>query len=122
MALLEAPIDALSLTAIEHMRADTLYAGTGCDMGPGTLDALRTILARLRKVAGMLVVVVATDASTAEDRYAAQHAALAADAAVSFERLRPPEAQDRNDVLVRGGHEAGTRLSQVGVQLPAGEY
>ena len=28
------------------------------------------------------------------------HSALAADAAVRFERLRPPEGQDWNDVLV----------------------
>ena len=67
-------------------------------MGPGTLDALRTILTRLRQVAGVLV--SATDANAVGDRYADRHAALAADAAVRFERLRPPEGQDWNDVLV----------------------
>ena len=109
VAVLEAPIDALSLAAIEHMRADTLYFATGGGMGPGTLDALRTTLTRLRQVAGVLV--SAADANAAGDRYAGRHAALAADAAVRFERLRPPEGQDWNDVLVeRRGHEARTRL------------
>jgi hypothetical protein len=97
-AVLEAPIDALSLAAIEHMRADTLYVATGGGMGPGTLDALRTTLTRLRRVAGVLV--SAADANAAGDRYADRHAALAADAAIRFERLRPPEGQDWNDVLV----------------------
>ena len=97
-AVLEAPIDALSLAAIEHMRADTLYVATGGGMGPGTLDALRTTLTRLHQVAGVLV--SAADANAAGDRYAERHSALAADAAVRFERLRPPEGQDWNDVLV----------------------
>ena len=97
-AVLEAPIDALSLAAIEHMRADTLYVATGGGMGPGTLDALRTTLAGLHRVTGVLV--SAADANVAGDRYAERHAALAADLAVKFERLRPPQGQDWNDVLV----------------------
>ena len=98
IAVLEAPIDALSLAAIERVRSDTLYVSTGGGMGPGTLDALQTALARLRAVDGVLV--SAADANTAGDRYAARHAALAAAADVAFERLRPPDGQDWNDVLV----------------------
>ena len=97
-AVLEAPIDALSLAAIEHMRPDTLYVATGGGMGPGTLDALRGALTSLRDVAGVLV--SAADANVAGDRYAERHAALAAEMAVTFERLRPPQGQDWNDVLV----------------------
>ncbi len=67
-------------------------------MGPGTLDALRSTLTHLRQVTGVLV--GAADANAPGDRYVARHAALAADAAVPFERLRPPEGQDWNDVLV----------------------
>ena len=99
-AVLEAPIDALSLAAIEHMRADTLYVATGGGMGPGTLDALHTILAGLHRVTGVLV--SAADANVAGDRYADRDAALAAGLAVRFERLRPPQGQDWNDVLVAG--------------------
>jgi hypothetical protein len=97
-AVLEGPIDALSLAAIEHMRAGTLYGATGGGMGPGTVDGLRAILARLRQVAGVLV--SAADANAAGDRYAERHAVLAAEVAVRFERLRPPEGRDWNDVLV----------------------
>jgi hypothetical protein len=97
-AVLEAPIDALSLAAIEHMRADTLYVATGGGMGPGTLDTLRAILTGLHGVSGVLV--SAADANVAGDRYADRHAALASELAVSFERLRPPQGQDWNDVLV----------------------
>ena len=35
-----ASIDALSVAAIENVRADTLYAATGGGMGPGTIAAL----------------------------------------------------------------------------------
>jgi hypothetical protein len=99
VAVLEAPIDALSLAAIEHIRGDTLYVSTGGGMGPGTLDALRTTLAYLHTVDGVMV--SATDANTAGDRYAARHAELAAAAGVTFERSRPPEGSDWNNVLVQ---------------------
>ena len=103
LAVLEAPIDALSLAAIEQRRADTLYVATGGGMGPGTLEALQTILTRVAPSGGVLV--SATDANRAGDRYAERHAALASEAGVQFERLRPPEGHDWNDVLVqeRGG-------------------
>ena len=48
LAVLEAPVDALSLAAIEQRRADTLYVATGGGMGPGTMEALQAILTRLR--------------------------------------------------------------------------
>ncbi|MEA2769302.1 MAG: hypothetical protein QOD93_2264, partial [Acetobacteraceae bacterium] len=99
VVVLEAPIDALSLAAIERVRADTLYVATGGGMGPGTLEALRMTLTRLHEVAGLLV--SATDANVVGDRYAERHAALATEAAVAFERLRPPEGQDWNDILVQ---------------------
>jgi hypothetical protein len=99
LTVLEAAIDALSLAAIEHMREDTLYVATGGSIGPGTLDALQVLLRRLRDMAGTMV--SATDANCAGDRYAARHAALAAEAGVAFARLRPPEGCDWNDVLVQ---------------------
>ncbi len=34
LAVLEAPIDALSLAAIENVRRDTIYVATGGGMGP----------------------------------------------------------------------------------------
>ena len=92
-------LGALSLTALEGMRADTLYVATGGGMGPGTVAAIEALLPRLREAGGVLA--SGTDANAAGDRYAERHAALAAEAGVAFERARPPEDQDWNDVLVR---------------------
>jgi hypothetical protein len=98
VAITEGPIDALSLAALEGSRGDTLYVATGGGMGPGTLGALQAMLARLATIPNAFIV-SATDANAAGDRYAERHAELAADAGVRFERLRPPEGLDFNDVL-----------------------
>ena len=98
MAVLEAPIDALSLVTIEDMRCDTIYVATGGGMGPGTIDALQAMLKRL-PTGGVLV--SAADANRVGDRYAERHAELAHAAGAGFERLRPPEGEDWNDVLVK---------------------
>jgi Toprim-like/Protein of unknown function (DUF3991) len=98
VAITEGPIDALSLAALEGSRRDTLYVATGGGMGPATLGALQAVLARLAAIPDTLVA-SATDANAAGDRYAERHAELAADAGVCFERLRPPEGLDFNDVL-----------------------
>ena len=104
LAALEAPIDALSLAALERERNDTLYGATGGGMGPGTLAALREEIARLAAIDSLLV--IGTDANTAGDRYAGQLGQLAAEGNLRCERKRPPEGQDWNDVLKgkgRGG-------------------
>ncbi len=88
MALTEAPIDALSLAAIEGIRPDTLYAAAWGGMGPGTERAIEDMLARIASVPDA-VLVSATDANAAGDRYAARHAELAAATGVAFRRLRP---------------------------------
>ena len=44
LVLAEAAIDALSVAAIESLRADTLYAASGGGMGPGTIAALEALL------------------------------------------------------------------------------
>jgi hypothetical protein len=99
LAILEAPIDALSLAALEQVRTDTLYVATGGGMGPGTLDALQAVQPRLRAVGGVMV--SAADANGPGDRYATRHAELAKAGEVTFERLRPPEGLDWNDVLTQ---------------------
>lgn len=97
--LAEAPIDALSLAALEAVRADTLYAATGGGMGPKTIQTIETIVARLAQIPGALFC-SATDANRAGDRYAENHRDIAAGAGVAFERLRPPiEDGDWNDIL-----------------------
>ena len=47
LAVTEAPIDALSLAALEGPRAGTLYLATAGGMGPGTVTALQVLLAGL---------------------------------------------------------------------------
>jgi hypothetical protein len=104
LAVAEAPIDALSLAALENIRSDTLYAATGGGMGPKTIDALERLLTPMaalpRDQGAETVFCSATDANPAGERYAARHHELAVRASIPFERLRPPVAGgDWNDVL-----------------------
>ena len=101
LAIAEAPIDALSLAVLEECRPHTLYVGTGGGMGPGTIEALQAIIAGLAGNPDALVA-SATDANVAGDRYARYHAEFADAARVRFERLRPPDNLDWNDVLKTG--------------------
>ena len=101
LAAVEAPIDALSLAGLEGIRPDTLYLATGGGMGPGTEQALANALAAVAGVPGG-VLVSATDANVAGDRYATRHAVLATCAGVAFERLRPTIGVDWNDTLQKG--------------------
>ena len=97
LVIAEAPIDALSIAAIEQLRSDTLYVATGGGMGLGTLSALEAICADLGSRPGA-VVESAADANQPGDRYADRHAETAAAAGLSFRRLRPSEGLDWNDV------------------------
>ena len=100
LVITEAPIDTLSVAAIEGIRADTLYAATGGGMGPGTLQAIESLLGQMAEWPDALLA-GATDANRAGERYAARHADLAAAAGIAFERLAPPTGTDWNDVLVQ---------------------
>jgi hypothetical protein len=103
LVLTEAPIDALSLAAIEALRKDTLYAATGGGMGPPTIAAITRIVAEIAATPGAIFC-SATDADPPGDRYAAIHAAFAQAAATPFRRLRPPmEGADWNKLLQTKG-------------------
>jgi len=100
LAVSEAPIDALSLAALEGVRADTLYLATTGGMGPLTLACLDALL---RDVAGQpeAVLVAATDTDEAGERHSRRLAERAEAAGVRWERLAPPDGQnDWNDLLV----------------------
>jgi hypothetical protein len=94
----EAPIDALSIAAIEQAPADTLYVATGGGMGPATIAALHSLLSRLASSPEALLA-IATDANHVGDRYAEQLAGLAQQAGVETSRLRPPDGLDWNEVI-----------------------
>jgi hypothetical protein len=101
LIIAEAPIDALSIAAIEGKAADSLYVATGGGMGPGTLTALEALCAGLGQHSDAIVE-SAADANRAGDRYAERHAEIARTAGVAFRRLRPPDDLDWNDVLKQG--------------------
>ena len=96
----EAPIDVLSLAAIEGSRAESLYVATAGGMGPETIRALELQLHDLALLPGA-VLVAATDADRAGDSYADRLKAMAETAGVHFERLRPTE-KDWNEALKQG--------------------
>jgi hypothetical protein len=101
LAVCEAPIDALSLAALEGLRTDTLYLATTGGMGPLTLACLDALL---RDLAGQpeAVLVAASDADQAGQHHAQRLAERAQAAGVRWERLVPPGGQnDWNDVCKR---------------------
>jgi hypothetical protein len=100
LVIAEAPIDALSLAVLEECRPHTLYVARRRH-GSGTIEALQAIIAGLAGNPDALVA-SATDANVAGDRYARYHAEFADAARVRFERLRPPDNLDWNDVLKTG--------------------
>jgi len=105
LAVCEAPIDALSLAALEGLRADTLYLATTGGMGPQTLACLDALL---RDLAGQPegVLVAATDADQAGERYAQRLAERAQAAGVRWERLVPPSGQNDWNDQVKLGRDA----------------
>jgi hypothetical protein len=120
LAVCEAPIDALSLAALEGLRPDTLYASTSGGMGPQTLACLRALLQGLAAHAhGVLV--AAIDADRQGGRYADQLAAMAAEAGVRSERLLPPNGHnDWNDALVAARQARRTGAVPGAAQAGAG--
>ena len=102
LVLAEAAIDALSLASLESRRAGTLYAATGGGMGPGTIAALKLLLATMSQLP-RATLFSAADANAPGDRFADRHRALAEAHRVAFVRLRPPlEGGDWNDALCAG--------------------
>jgi len=102
VAVCEAPIDALSLAALEGVRADTLYVATSGDRGPHTLAGLDALLQGLADQPES-VLVAATDADATGEHYAAHLATMAQAAGVRSERLAPSDGQkDWNDALKQG--------------------
>jgi hypothetical protein len=102
LVVAEAPIDAMSVAAIEHLRADTLYVATAGGMGPGTITALeRQMWVLAMEEHGE--VVVATDADSAGNAYADRLTDMAQTFDLRSSRLLPTGgANDWNDVLKQG--------------------
>ena len=107
LCVTEAPIEAMSLAALEgpraeELRADTLYLGVAGGIGPETITALQQLLGEL-SADPAAVLVAATNNDAAGERYAEQLAEMAANAGVGSARLLPPGGEnDFNDVLRKG--------------------
>ncbi|MBS5905234.1 MAG: DUF3991 and TOPRIM domain-containing protein [Acetobacteraceae bacterium] len=102
LAVAEAPIDALSLAAVERLRGDTLYVATSGGIGPGTVRALDLLLAAMAALPDARLA-IATDGDPPGERYAALLAERAAAAGVRSERCLPPHGlNDWNDALRQG--------------------
>lgn len=105
LAITEAPIDALSLAAIEIGRADTLYVATTGGIGPGTADALRAAMADMVSIGGTID--IATDNDKAGHKHAATLSDLASVVGATPTRLLPfGERKDWNEILKLGEAES----------------
>jgi hypothetical protein len=99
LAIHEAPIDALSMAAIEKLREDTLYVATGGGMGPDTVAELLQLFAELA-AQPVAVVIIATDNDGPGERHAKRLVALVEPTNLPWERALPPvNAKDWNCFL-----------------------
>jgi hypothetical protein len=108
LCVTEAAIDAMSLAALEGLRADTLYLSTGGGWSPATDAAIRLVAERSEAR-----LVAATDNNVQGDIYADRLLALAEEVGCGAERLRPIASDWNVDLKVRAearGMEEGGRL------------
>ena len=90
LVVAEAPIDAMSVAAIEHLRAGTLYTATAGAMGPGTIAAMERQLWTLATEEGGELA-IATD----NDRPGHGYADRLADMASALDLKVTPAASGR---------------------------
>lgn len=91
----EAAIDALSLAALEGIRADTCYVSTGGGWSPRATNALKSLFA----IPGATVQ-AATDDDEQGDAYASRLGAIAGEVGAPCPRLRPPHGDWNNSLIV----------------------
>ena len=102
LVVLEASITALSLAALEGLPIGSLYVATAGGLGPGTIEALQQLLEALAGKPGSILV-AATDADRAGERYAEALTRIASSKGIPAHRLQPQrQGDDWNDVLRRG--------------------
>ena len=84
LCVTEAAIDAMSLCALEELRADTLYLSTGGGWSPATAEHIGMLAARPG-----VTLIAATDNNDQGDTYASRLLAIADQVGCRAERLRP---------------------------------
>ncbi|MBA8908045.1 DUF3991 and toprim domain-containing protein [Aminobacter ciceronei] len=108
LCVTEAAIDAMSLAALEGLRADTLYLSTGGGWSPATEAAIGALVARTD-----VQLVAATDNNKQGDIYADRLLAIAAESGCRAERLRPVADDWNADLKMRteeGEEEEANRV------------
>ena len=93
----EAAIDAMSLAALEGMRADTLYISTGGGWSPASDAAIKVIAAR----PGILMA-AATDNDRQGEIYAGRVQEIVSETGCRYERLRPFTQDWNGDLKIAG--------------------
>ena len=93
LCITEAAIDAMSLSAIDNLRFDSLYLSTGGGWAPATDAAIRALAARPN-----VQLVAATDNNVQGEVYAGRIEAIAVAASCGYERLAPAH-EDWNEEL-----------------------
>ena len=107
LCVTEAAIDAMSLAALEGLRADTLYLSTGGGWSPATDAALRALAGKPG-----VELVAATDNNKQGDIYADRLLGLAEKTGCGGDRLRPVADDWNADLKMRTkeGEEEGREL------------
>lgn len=113
LCVAEAAIDAMSLAAIEGMRAGTLYLSAGGGWSPSTSDALRRLASRPGAQ-----LIAATDANAQGQVFAERLREIAEYIGCDWLRLTPP-AEDWNDALAgQARRDRRDRRERKGEGLP----
>ncbi len=99
LCVTEAAIDAMSLAALEGMRADTLYVSTGGGWSPVSDNAIRSIASNPD-----ILMAAATDNDRQGEIYARRLQEIVRETGCRYERLRP-STQDWNSDLKGQGKE-----------------
>lgn len=108
LCVTEAAIDAMSLAALEELRADTLYLSTGGGWSPATAEQIAVLAARPG-----VTLVAATDNNDQGETYASRLLAIADQAGCSAERLRPLADDWNADLKARREAELKERTGRV---------
>jgi hypothetical protein len=108
LCVTEAAIDAMSLAALEDLRADRLYLSTGGGWSPATDAAIRAFVARSE-----VQLIAATDNNKQGDVYAGRLLAIAGESRCSAERLRPVADDWNADLKMRTEEEEMQEANRV---------
>lgn len=98
----EAAVDAMSLAALEGMRADTLYVSTGGGWSPASDAAIREIAANAD-----ILIVAATDNDRQGEVYAGRLQEIVRETGCRYERLRPSTQDWNSDLKGQGKGKPG---------------